>query len=128
MGMLLILSMSACAGGTSGQPPEGAYDCSINTPGSGDLASDIIGQWRFIQNASGQYHTFDANDTVIRTYTSDENDDVSYVTYSYEVQASAVVIGDDPMLGFEFSVDGRGVWSVSRDGVDQDWTRCAALR
>jgi len=126
-GVVLLSSLGACSGGVSGQPPEGAYDCSMNTPGSGDLANDLIGQWRFIENASGQFYTFGANNEVIRTYISDVDDDVSYVKYRYTIGVSSVMIGDDPPQTFEFSVDEAGIWTVSRNGADQDWTRCELI-
>lgn len=120
IGLALLLPLAACSDGV----PAGldtSFDCRENTPGTGDLAADIVGRWYFVQNSSFQYFNFLDDGTAIRTWTSDEHDDVDYTTHDYTVQGTQVAIRDYGVFGFVLDGD---LWTVPDDTADTDWIRC----
>lgn len=121
----IVLSLAATACGSSSVgPPEGSFDCSENSVGSGDLAVDIVGRWFWIQNASAQYFDFAPDGTAVRTWTSDVSDEVRYTKYDYAVEGDTVQI--DRYGEYRF-VLADGLWTVDDRAADTEWIRCRRL-
>ncbi len=119
--LLAVVLLSAC-GNTPTPAPRGLYDCAQNTPGTGDLETDIIGKWAFVENSSPQHFTFTNSGNVVRTWNSSETGEVLYTAHGYEVAGDVVSVTDHG--DYTFVVDQRGLWSVLAGATDQGWTRC----
>ena len=122
IGLALILALAACSNKADPEP-RGLYDCSRNIRGTGDLEADIIGRWAFVQNASPQFFTFSEGGNAIRTWTSDEDDDVTYSAHPFGINGDVVTIAD--YGAYEFALDEDGFWTVIERGAEQEWMRCA---
>lgn len=117
-----VLALAACSDSAT-RAPSGLYDCSENTPGTGDLATDLIGKWQFFENSSPQHLTFGMSGNVIRTWNTPETGEVLYTAHPYEVGDEVVMITD---LGdFTFETDETGEWRVLAGSEDLGWTRCS---
>ncbi len=117
----MAIALVAMAGCSEDVPALQSFDCSRNTPGTGDLETDIVTQWTWVQNASTQSFTFRSDGTAVRTWTSDEHDDVTYTTHDYSVDGNLVAIRDYGAYEFKLTDD---VWTVSDSSADTDWIRC----
>ena len=122
MAIAVIMVLGACSNESS-EGPRGLYDCTRNTRGSGELETDIIGRWAFVQNASTQYFTFSEGGNAIRSWTSDEDTEVTYSAHPFGINGNVVTIAD--YGAYEFTLDPDGFWMVLERESEQDWMRCA---
>ena len=118
--IVLTLFLVSC-GVSDGAPPIGNFDCTEHAAGTGDVAADVVGRWFWIQNASPQYFTFEAGGSAVRTWTSDESDDVRHSRHQYFVEGDMVRIEDYGDFRFVFA---DGAWTVDDPAAITDWIRC----
>ena len=118
---LVVVPVAACSDDAPALP---CFDCRENAPGTGDLRADIVTQWTWVQSGSRQYFTFRGDGTAVRTWTSDEHDDVTYTTHDYSVDDNLVAIRD--YGAYEFIRAGDR-WTVQDDRADSSWIRCRPI-
>lgn len=115
------MALSGC--GVGAEPaPSGLFDCGTNTPGTGDLATDVIGKWQFFENSSPQHFTFIRSGSAVRTWTTPETGEILYTAHAFNINGDTVSISD--YGDFAFDVDETGVWRVFDGSQDVGWTRC----